>query len=146
MENKSFEKEEEGEEMGQEGDAEEEFNIILDKKLLETITENQNSPYSTQVCTVLLWCPTYAVLHQASHNCSRRMSAQSLFGEPTRQSSVVKEPGFEGPVLEQLELYHESEYSGEEEGGVGAGRAGNSQTGAGQSSGHSRRRKLESMQ
>ena len=53
VENKSFEKEEEGEEMGHEGDAEEEFNIILDKKLLETITENQNSPYSTQVCTVL---------------------------------------------------------------------------------------------
>ena len=70
------------------------------------------------------------------------MSAQSLFGEPTRQSSVVKEPGFEGPVLEQLELYHESEYSGEEEGGVGAGRAGNSQTGAG----HSRRRPFQSIQ
>ena len=67
QENKSFEKEEEieFEEGDQLGD---DFNLILDKKLLETITENQNSPYSTQ----------------ASHNPSRRMSAQSLFDSTRR--------------------------------------------------------------
>jgi len=93
LENKSFEKEEidEVEESDQLGD---DFNLILDKKLLETITENQNSPYSTQ----------------ASHNPSRRMSAQSLFDSTRRGSSsnvggVLKEP-FVGPVLE---LFHENE-------------------------------------
>ena len=70
VENKSFEREEieevaEEAEVGQDRD---DFNLILDKKLLETITENQNSPYSTQ----------------ASHNPSRRMSAQSLFDSTRR--------------------------------------------------------------
>ena len=67
IENKSFEREEieeleEGDKVG------DELHLILDKKLLETITENQNSPYSTQ----------------ASHNPSRRMSAQSLFDSTRR--------------------------------------------------------------
>ena len=71
VENKSFEREEpeeveEGDKVG------EDLHLILDKKLLETITENQNSPYSTQ----------------ASHNPSRRMSAQSLF-DSTRRYSIV---------------------------------------------------------
>ena len=71
VENKSFEREEieevaEEAEVGQDRD---DFNLILDKKLLETITENQNSPYSTQ----------------ASHNPSRRMSAQSIFTELPRR-------------------------------------------------------------
>ena len=65
------------------------INLILDKKLLETITENQNSPNSTQ----------------ASHNTSRRVSAQSIFGGIALRGSVQKEP-FIGPVME---LYHENE-------------------------------------
>ena len=67
VENKSFEKDEieESEDNDQTGD---DITLILDKKLLETITENQNSPYSTQ----------------ASHNPSRRMSAQSLFDSTRR--------------------------------------------------------------
>ena len=48
------------------------LDLILDKKLLETITENQNSPYSTQ----------------ASHNPSRRMSAQSLFDSTRRSENI----------------------------------------------------------
>ena len=67
FENKSFEKEDTEQEEKEKID--DEFNLILDKKLLETITENQNSPYSTQ----------------ASHNPSRRMSAQSLFTELPRR-------------------------------------------------------------
>ena len=56
-------------EEAEEGDkVAEDLHLILDKKLLETITENQNSPYSTQ----------------ASHNPSRRMSAQSLFDSTRR--------------------------------------------------------------
>jgi len=86
VENKSFEKEDE---TTCEDEFDEEVDIILDKKLLETISENQNSPYSTQ----------------ASHNTSRRMSAQSLFGEPARRGSIPKEP-FNGPVME---LFHENE-------------------------------------
>ena len=121
VENKSFEREEieevaEETEVGQDRD---DFNLILDKKLLETITENQNSPYSTQ----------------ASHNPSRRMSAQSLFDSTRRSENiqliqglfcprfpfksidpiyfrgsssntgVLKEP-FVGPVME---LFHENE-------------------------------------
>ena len=67
VENKSFEREEVEE--AEEGDkVAEDLHLILDKKLLETITENQNSPYSTQ----------------ASHNPSRRMSAQSLFDSTRR--------------------------------------------------------------
>ena len=74
VENKSFEREEieevaEEAEVGQDRD---DFNLILDKKLLETITENQNSPYSTQ----------------ASHNPSRRMSAQSLFDSTRRSENI----------------------------------------------------------
>ena len=70
-ENKSFEKEEiygmrqeedEAEDWANEAD----LDLILDKKLLETITENQNSPYSTQVtvlyCTVL-YCKYCTVLY-----------------------------------------------------------------------------------
>ena len=69
VENKSFEKEEvETEEKKDPDPMSEDFNLLLDKKLLETITENQNSPYSTQ----------------ASHNPSRRMSAQSLFDSTRR--------------------------------------------------------------
>ena len=67
VENKSFEKEEIVEEKLAEPNSDD-FNLLLDKKLLETITENQNSPYSTQ----------------ASHNPSRRMSAQSLFDSTRR--------------------------------------------------------------
>ena len=67
----------------------EDINMILDKKLLETISENQNSPYSTQ----------------ASHNPSRRVSAQSLFGETPRQSSIPKEAN-NGPFMD---LFHENE-------------------------------------
>ena len=87
VENKSFEKEEETK--GDMDDFDDDLNLILDKKLLETISENQNSPYSTQ----------------ASHNTSRRMSAQSLFGETARRGSIPKEP-FNGPVME---LFHENE-------------------------------------
>ena len=67
FENKSFEKEET--ELEEKEKIDDDFNLILDKKLLETITENQNSPYSTQ----------------ASHNPSRRMSAQSIFTELPRR-------------------------------------------------------------
>ena len=67
FENKSFEKEEA--ELEEKEKIDDDFNLILDKKLLETITENQNSPYSTQ----------------ASHNPSRRMSAQSIFTELPRR-------------------------------------------------------------
>ena len=71
IENKSFEIEEDA--MVSDNDMDD-INIILDKKLLETISENQNSPYSTQ----------------ASHNTSRPVSAQSLFGETAQQSSTAK--------------------------------------------------------
>ena len=71
VENKSFEREE-AEEVEEGDKVGEDLHLILDKKLLETITENQNSPYSTQ----------------ASHNPSRRMSAQSLF-DSTRRYSIV---------------------------------------------------------
>ena len=67
VENKSFEREE-AEEVEEGDKVGEDLHLMLDKKLLETITENQNSPYSTQ----------------ASHNPSRRMSAQSLFDSTRR--------------------------------------------------------------
>jgi len=86
IENKGFEKDEGANAAMDEFDS---MNLILDKKLLETITENQNSPYSTQ----------------ASHNTSRRMSAQSIFGGTARRGSVQKEP-YNGPVME---LFHENE-------------------------------------
>ena len=99
MENRSFENEEiyGGTEV-REGDedhweTQRDLDLILDKKLLETITENQNSPYSTQ----------------ASHCKSRRQSAQSIFAslEPgaRRGSLPTKEP-YNGAVLE---LFHENE-------------------------------------
>ena len=81
------------------------LDLILDKKLLETITENQNSPYSTQ----------------ASHCKSRRESAQSIFASmdgarrgslPSREREVSREPTV-------LELFHENELEEEE---VGEGR------------------------
>ena len=86
VENKAFEKDEASNAVTDDFDN---INLILDKKLLETITENQNRPYSTQ----------------ASHNTSRRMSAQSIFGGTARRGSVQKEP-FSGPVME---LFHENE-------------------------------------
>jgi hypothetical protein len=86
VENKSFENDEETNAVMDEFD---DINLILDKKLLETISENQNSPYSTQ----------------ASHNTSRRVSVQSVFGGTARRGSVQREP-FIGPVME---LYHENE-------------------------------------
>ena len=91
--NQSFEKEEiygGAESLGEEEDdwaIQADLDLILDKKLLETITENQNSPYSTQ----------------ASHCKSRRESAQSIFASmepgPRRGSLPTKEP-FNGAVLE----------------------------------------------
>ena len=86
VENKSFENDQEA---NAAMDELYDMNLILDKKLLETITENQNSPYSTQ----------------ASHNTSRRVSAQSIFGGTARRGSVQKEP-FKGTVME---LFHENE-------------------------------------
>ena len=85
VENKAYENE-------KEEDAND-FNIDvqLDKKLLETISENQNSPYSTQ----------------ASHNTSRRMSAQSIFAETTRRGSLQKVEPFAAPVIE---MFNENEF------------------------------------
>ena len=75
------------------------LDLILDKKLLETITENQNSPYSTQ----------------ASHCKSRRESAQSIFasmdGAARRGSLPTRELSREPTVLE---LFHENELEEEE--------------------------------
>jgi len=101
VENRSFDTEEiyGGDEGGEEDcwSGQPDLDLILDKKLLETITENQNSPYSTQ----------------ASHCKSRRESAQSIFASmdpaarrgslPTRESTV-------------LELFHENELEEELEG------------------------------
>merc|ERR1719422_2607673 len=112
FENKSFEKEEKEK-------IDDDFNLILDKKLLETITENQNSPYSTQ----------------ASHNPSRRMSAQSLFTELPRRGSMPKEP-FNGPVIE---MFHENDYEDETE------KTPESFTGSSGSSRSSRESGVESM-
>jgi len=86
VENESFEADHKSD---TETDDFEDINIKLDKKLLETISENQNSPYSTQ----------------ASHNTSRRVSAHSIFADTVRRGSVQKEP-FNGAVLE---LFHENE-------------------------------------
>jgi hypothetical protein len=83
--NKSFEEEKEVSQNDME-----DINMILDKNLLETISENQNSPYSTQ----------------ASHNTSRRVSAQSLFGETAQQGSIPKEVS-NGPFMD---LFHENEF------------------------------------
>ena len=47
-------------------------NLLLERKFLEPITENQNSPYSTQ----------------ASQCTTRRMSAQSIFPETSRRGST----------------------------------------------------------
>ena len=66
------------------------LDLILDKKLLVTITENQNSPYSTQ----------------ASHSKSRRQSAQSIFGPPDPSARRGSLPSREPTVLE---LFHENE-------------------------------------
>ena len=110
IENRSFEKEEiygVSEEHGDEDmwANQPDLDLILDKKLLETITENQNSPYSTQ----------------ASHCKSRRESAQSIFASmdgarrgslPSREREVSREPTV-------LELFHENELEEEE---VGEGR------------------------
>jgi hypothetical protein len=85
VENKSFEEEDTKVSENNMDD----INILLDKKLLETISENQNSPYSTQT----------------SHNTSRRVSAQSLFGETALQASIPKE-ATNGPFMD---LFHENE-------------------------------------
>ena len=86
VENKSFERDEE---TNAPTDELADQNLILDKKLLETISENQDSPYSTQ----------------ASPSNSRRMSVQSIFGGTVQRENVHKEP-FHGPVVE---LFHENE-------------------------------------
>jgi len=65
-------------------------NFLIDKKILETITENQNSPYSTQ----------------ASHNTSRRMSAQSIFNNETEKPRTGTARDYSGPILE---LFNENE-------------------------------------
>jgi len=87
-ENESFEKAEEELVDNDIYNDDDDRQYIIDKKFLETITENQNSPYSTQ----------------ASYNTSRRMSAQSIFTDGGRRGSLAKEYG--GPVLE---LFHEEE-------------------------------------
>jgi len=86
IENRSFERDEV---RNAPTDELEDENCILDKVLLETISENQDSPYSTQ----------------ASPNKCRRMSVQSVFGGTTKSESVQKEP-YDGPVME---LFHEDE-------------------------------------
>ena len=87
IENRIFEKEVDA--MVSDNDMDD-INIILDKKLLETISENQNSPYSTQ----------------ASHNTSRRVSAQSLFIETPWRDSIPKEAS-NGPFMD---LFNENEF------------------------------------
>ena len=87
IENRIFEKEVDAKVSDNDMD---DINIILDKKLLETISENQNSPYSTQ----------------ASHNTSRRVSAQSLFIETPRRDSIPKEAN-NGPFMD---LFNENEF------------------------------------
>ena len=104
VENRSFEKEEIYGVSSEQGDEDmwanqPDLDLILDKKLLETITENQNSPYSTQ----------------ASHCKSRRESAQSIFasmdGAARRGSLPTRELSREPTVLE---LFHENELEEEE--------------------------------
>ena len=80
-----MEKDEEEKDESEERDDEDPEPVYIKKSILDTITENQNSPYSTQ----------------ASQSTSRRMSAQSIFtmdGE-RRGGSVVREPVVE-PVIE----------------------------------------------
>ena len=117
MENRSFEKEEIYGVSSEQGDEDmwanqPDLDLILDKKLLETITENQNSPYSTQ----------------ASHCKSRRESAQSIFasmdGAARRGSLPTREQLSREPTV--LELFHENEL--EEEEGVVEGRVSRSRS------------------
>ena len=107
VENRSFEKEEIYGGTSEHGDEDmwanqPDLDLILDKKLLETITENQNSPYSTQ----------------ASHCKSRRESAQSIFasmdagGGARRGSLPTRDPLSREPTV--LELFHENELEEEE--------------------------------
>ena len=105
VENRSFEKEEIYGVSSEQGDEDPwanqpDLDLILDKKLLETITENQNSPYSTQ----------------ASHCKSRRESAQSIFasmdGAARRGSLPTREQLSREPTV--LELFHENELEEEE--------------------------------
>ena len=70
-------------------DFENNINLIINRNHLETITENQNSPYSTQ----------------ASQCTTRRMSAQSIFSDVARRGSLP----FTAPVME---LFHENDLEG----------------------------------
>eukprot|EP00092_Neocalanus_flemingeri_P013742 GFUD01014821.1.p1 GENE.GFUD01014821.1~~GFUD01014821.1.p1 ORF type:complete len:293 (+),score=82.37 GFUD01014821.1:61-879(+) len=84
-ENKCYETEEfkNTEEMD---DIEDNINLIINKKHLETITENQNSPYSTQ----------------SSQSTTRRMSEQSILADMNHRGSIP----FTTPIIE---LFHENE-------------------------------------
>ena len=86
VENKCCEKEE-FENTEDLDDFEDNINLIINRNHLETITENQNSPYSTQ----------------ASQCTTRRMSAQSIFSDVARRGSLP----FTAPVME---LFHENEF------------------------------------
>ena len=72
-------------------DSEDNINLIINRNHLETITENQNSPYSTQAANVQ--CTT------------RRMSAQSVFSDVANRGSLP----FTAPVME---VFHENELEG----------------------------------
>merc|ERR1712142_1042994 len=81
VENKSYQKDDK-----ETPDKVEDIDLMIRRKHLETITENQNSPYSTQ----------------ASQCTARRMSAQSIFSDTARRGSSL----FTAPLLE---LFHENE-------------------------------------
>ena len=85
FENKSYQKDEK-EKMETANEFDYDIDLMIHRKHLETITENQNSPYSTQ----------------ASQCTARRMSAQSIFPDPARRGSFP----FTAPLLE---LFHENE-------------------------------------
>ena len=85
VENKSYQNED-PESRNDLDDFEDSIDLLINRKRLETITENQNSPYSTQ----------------ASQCTTRRMSAQSIFTDGARRGSLP----FTAPVLE---LFHENE-------------------------------------
>ena len=60
--------------------------LIINRKPLETITENQNSPYSTQ----------------ASQLTARRMSAQSIFSDPATRGTLPA-------TAPLIEIFHQNE-------------------------------------
>ena len=80
VENKSYQKEEEMDGF------DDNIELIINRKHLETITENQNSPYSTQ----------------ASQLTARRMSAQSIFSDPATRGTLP-------PTAPLLQLFHQNE-------------------------------------